>query len=142
MEAYNTYNKKFTNNPGTNTKTQTVQAQKATLNCNVAPTEEGHHYPQPQQHYPPAPVVVAEEGRGSSCFMAFIAILVIFILLFLFWYVILDCVDLDWCKSDCDDRHGKREKDCCRVLWGAFIATIITLIFLWVIYWACTRKKC
>lgn len=144
MEPYNS-TKKFTNVPGTATKTQTVTAQKATLNCNVGQMEEGYHQPHypTQQTQPIMPTYQQQsiEEKGNHCFLGFIMFLFLFILLFLFWHVIFDCVDFDWCKKDCSDSK-RREKDCCYVLWAAFIATIVTLVFLWIIYYACTRKSC
>lgn len=63
-----------------------------------------------------------------------LAVIFAFILLFVFWYLVFQCLPVSWC---CDKKTQK--KDCTRVLWSAFVAAFLSLLILWLICYVCGR---
>lgn len=126
------------------------QAQKVNVYCQEEPHQQAMMAPPAPMpgmvgvHPVQAATVMQPEAQAGcsgkwKCIIAFIVIVVLFILIFLFWVKILECCDWDFCKSKCDkdgDRNGNK-KDCKRIIGWAFVIAIVTLIFFFFLFWAC-----
>ena len=86
------------------------------------------------------PVVQGSKWGKSTWFGCFMAIVAIFILLFIFWYIIFNCWKPDFCCCKDKDRKAKGKKDCWRILCAAFVVTVITLIFFWLLYYCFCKE--